>query len=306
MISMKNRTQALVDLGRALEDSGYRFVTPTPETHRRVDARAPADARDVRDVFGWSRRFAPDVLPEEILALARAADVVVEEGEALRASVRFSTLHGRLFVHEAYPTLAPDSVFFGPDTYRYCDLVGLEIDRAERVVDIGCGSGAGGIVAATCAERVVLADVNPKALAYSRVNAELAGIAHKVEVVESDVLRGVEGPIDAVIVNPPYLVDPKSRAYRDGGGAFGEALAVRIVREALARLPSGGKLVLYTGAAIVRGEDTFFGAIRDMLRDVEVRYRELDPDVFGEEIEQNDAYAEVERIAAVALVGIKR
>lgn len=303
---MQDRMQALVGLGRALEASGYRFVTPTPETHRRVDARARADARDLRDVFGWSRPFVPGVLPPDILALARAADVVAEDGDRCRARVRFSTLHRHLFVHAAYPTLAPDSVFFGPDTYRYCDLVALELGHARRVVDVGCGSGAGGIIAAARAERVVLADVNPKALAYARVNAALAGVTDKVEIVESDVLRGVEGPIDAVIVNPPYLVDPKSRAYRDGGGTFGEALAVRIVRESVARLPRGGQLVLYTGAAIVRGEDTFFGAIRDMVRDMDVRYRELDPDVFGEEIEQNDAYAEVERIAAVALVATRR
>ena len=303
---MQDRMQALVHLGRALEASGYRFVTPTPETHRRVDARARTDARDLRDVFGWSRPFVPSVLPPDILALARAADVVAAEGDRCRARVRFSTLHGRLFVHAAYPTLAPDSVFFGPDTYRYCDLVALELGPARRVVDIGCGSGAGGIVAAARAERVVLADVNPKALAYARVNAELAGVGHKVEIVESDVLRGVERSIDAVIVNPSYLVDPKSRAYRDGGGTFGEALAVRIVRESVARLPRGGQLVLYTGAAIVRGEDTFFGAIRDIVRDMDVRYRELDPDVFGEEIEQNDAYAEVERIAVVALVATQR
>ena len=103
------------------------------------------------------------------------------------------------------------------------------------------------------------------------------------------------------------MVDRASRTYRDGGGSFGEALAVRIAREALARLETGGKLVLYTGAAIVDGDDTFLDAVRSVCdARAEWTYWEIDPDVFGEEIEQNDAYARVERIAAVALVATVR
>lgn len=308
---MDERSAALVDLGRALRDAGYEFVTVSPETHRRVDARAAAaghaEARSLRDVFGWSRPFDAGLLPPQVLELARAAGVVAEQGALLRSRVRFSTLGGELFVHSAYPTLAADSVFFGPDTYRFCELVRKEVTRAERAVDVGCGSGAGGIVAAKRAEQIVLADINPVAVAFAEVNAALARIARKVTTATSDVLAGVRGPFDLVLANPPYMVDRASRAYRDGGGSFGEALAVRIVHDALARLEPGGKLVLYTGTAIVEGGvDAFFERVRGVLdgipRRVEWTYSELDPDVFGEEIEQNDAYATVERIAAVALV----
>ncbi|MDB4939570.1 MAG: methyltransferase small [Labilithrix sp.] len=310
-----HRTTALVDLGRALAAAGYSFVTVTPETHRRVDARAAAagrtTARTLRDVFGWSRPFEASLLPPPMLELARAAAVLAGDGPLFRSKVRFSSIGGRIFAHSAYPTLAADAVFFGPDTYRYCDLVVDEATfdgrRAKRVVDVGCGSGAGGIVASTHAERVVLADINGAALALSTANAALAGIEDRVEIVESDVLRGVDGPIDLVIANPPYMVDPASRAYRDGGGSFGEALAVRIAREALERLEPGGRLVLYTGAAVVDGVDTFLRAVREVCIEARAdwRYREIDPDVFGEEIEQNDAYAAVERIAAVALVATR-
>jgi hypothetical protein len=49
---------ALLRLGRLLREAEYRFVTPTPETHRRVNGRADAArATDLRGVFGWSRSF---------------------------------------------------------------------------------------------------------------------------------------------------------------------------------------------------------------------------------------------------------
>jgi len=309
-MTMDAASQALLELGHALQRDGYSFVTVSPETHRRVNARAEQAgktlARTTRDAFGWNRPFDEDALPAHVVELARAADVIAADGPHLRARVRFSTLHGRLFVHSAYPTEASDAVFFGPDTYRFCDLVVRHGGSADVVVDVGCGTGAGGIVAADRARHVVLSDVNGCALRLAAVNAALAGVAGKVVTVASDVLASVDGPIDFVIANPPYMRDGKGRAYRDGGGERGEALGVRIAREALARLAPSGRLVLYTGSAIVGGRDAFGEAVSRLCEEAgaEYKYRELDPDVFGEEIEQNPAYADVERIAAVALVAV--
>lgn len=305
---MDDEALALLELGRALRRDGYTFVTVTPETHRRVDHRAREAGRDVartvRDVFGWSRPFGPTVMPPHLLSLARAAKVLEEQGDFCKSRVRFSSLHGELFVHSAFPTLAKDAVFFGPDTHRFCDLVAREVKDGGTLVDIGCGSGAGGIVAAHAVRRVLLADVNASTLRFAAVNAALAGVESKVSVVESDVLGGVRETFECAIANPPYMVDRAQRAYRDGAGDYGEGLAVEMARQALTRLAPGGRLVLYTGAAVVDGRDMFLEAVRPALGEVRAtwRYREIDPDVFGEEISRNDAYAGVERIAAVALV----
>lgn len=308
---MDDASQALLALGHALLREGYHFVTPTPETHRRVVTRRER-AHDLRDVFGWSLPFAPTLLPADMLALLREAGALEEIGDHYRAQVRFSSLrvgaHEALFVHSAYPTSEVDAVFFGPDTYRFCAYLQRAAPRARTVVDIGCGSGAGGLVAARAAgaERVVLADVNRRALSFARVNAALLASeaatrpAWAVEATHSDVLGGVLGELDLIVANPPYMRDPSARAYRDGGGNFGEALSVRIVREALTRLSPGGTLLLYTGVAIVAGRDVFYEALREFLGDFPHAYEELDPDVFGEELEQ-PGYERVERIAAVAL-----
>lgn len=300
---LEPKDAALLELGRALEARGYHFVTVTPETHARILRRDPRPARDLRDVFGWSRPFAEGVLPDSVLRLARAANVIRRDGELWRSEVRFSSLGKHLYAHSAFPTLAVDAVFFGPDTYRFCAFAARSLRPCRRLVDVGCGGGAGGLEAASFAERLVLADISPRATRFAAVNAALAGV--DAEVVVSDVLAGVSGVVDAVVANPPYLLDPTSRVYRDGGGRHGEALSLRILRESLARLEPGGRIVLYTGAAIVDGHDRFRELAEAACRDASAsfEYIELDPDVFGSELGAA-AYARVERLAAVGMVAV--
>ncbi len=114
-------------------------------------------------------------------------------------------------------------------------------------------------------------------------------------------------PTPAIIANPPYLADPLARTYRDGGGILGTGLSIRFVRESLARLAPGGQLVLYTGAPIADGVDRFAAAARPLVHAAraEVVYEEIDPDVFGDELD-SPAYGEVERIAAVVLSFTRR
>jgi len=294
---------------------GYKFTTATPATHRLVNARSGnRQARTLRDVFGWSRPFDPQILPPELFSAMQQAQAceAVPDSPLWRPRLRFSSLGELLFAHSTYPTSAPDAVFFGPDSYRFVRALKQHVRAAERVVDVGCGSGVGGIALASGGvggAPVVLADINDDALRIADVNAQLASVP--AEIVNSDVLNNVNGRYDLVIANPPYLRDAAHRTYRDGGGKYGEQLAVRIAREAIDRLgsmPQGGRVLLYTGSAIVEGEDTFYDAVRSELErpGVSHEYEELDADVFAEELEL-PAYADAERIAAVFLqVGVAR
>ena len=82
---------------------------------------------------------------------------------------------------------------------------------------------------------------------------------------------------------------------------------MRIACEAADRLTPGGQLLLYTASAIVDGEDGFRSAVLPTLeqRHCTVAYEEIDPDVFGEELER-PAYGAVDRIAIVGVRAIKR
>ena len=299
--------RALVGLGRLLRRDGYRFTTVTPLSHRRVVSRPSGGSATLRDVFGWSRPFAQRDVPADVLETLNAAGALEAAGERLRATVRFSTLGDQIFAHSAFPTEEGDAVFFGPDTYRFAQAIRHAIAApatpAQRILDVGAGSGAGGLHAAGLLRhvgpRIMLTDINRQALRFSRVNAALNGIGN-VEVVGSDLYAGVHGAFDLIISNPPYLVDPLHRAYRHGGGALGAGLSMQIAMQGLDRLAPRGRLLLYTGSAIVEGADALQETLRECVqrRGMRLRYEEVDPDVFGEELE-NAPYDRADRIAAV-------
>ncbi|MFN4121437.1 methyltransferase [Acidovorax sp.] len=314
-----DRAAALVELGTYLKARHYTFVTVTPLTHQRVlrnrsRPRSPdAPAPDLRDAFGWNLPFAHDLLPLPLLDTLLSAQVVSAQGNNTYLSrVRFSSLGGDVYVHSRYPTDQEDAVFFGPDTYRFAGLIREELAvrplaEGSRVLDIGCGGGPGGMTAVRAAagpvQELVLADINSQAVLFSQANVRIAQM-DRCMCVGSDLFSQVpEGPFDLIVSNPPYLVDAARRTYRHGGGEWGEGLSQRIVQESIAHLAPGGRLILYTGSAVVRGTDSFTGWAGDVAQRAGCTFlqREIDPDVFGEELDRPE-YAGVDRIAAIGIV----
>lgn len=300
--------QAMLQLGKRLRADGYRFTSVTPATHARVNARPEAEqARTARDVFGWNRPFRSSLVSADELDQMRRAQVLKAHGELLLSTVRWSTIDDLLLVHSAYPTQEADAVFFGPDSYRFAQVIHDHLQRTpkrvEHAVDIGCGTGVGALLIARAAPhaQVSAVDINPLALRYTAINAALAGLSN-VSVEPSDILDGITGLFDLIVANPPYMLDASERTYRHGGGSLGAQLSLRIVEQACERLGSGGSLLLYTGVAIIDGRDALLDAVRLRLAGPEWSwvYREIDPDVFGEQLSE-PGYEQVERIAAVVL-----
>jgi len=297
---------ALLELLSWLEAQGYDFITPTPATQARV-LRRP-DKRQgggLRDILGWSLPFRPAEAPRRLLDLLSAAGVLAGSATAQRSAIRVSRLRGRLFIHSGYPTDAKDAVFFGPDSYRFADFVSRQVatDFAGQALDLGAGCGPGAISLADRARqaRIAITDINPLALRYARLAALHAGLP--MQIRQADGLSGTPHGLDLVIANPPYMA-ASAQTYRDGGDMHGACLSLEWARGALMHLKPGGRMCLYTGSAIAAGgADRLRLALEQLCgqQGADLDYREIDPDVFGEELER-DAYADIERIAAVGCV----
>jgi release factor glutamine methyltransferase len=93
-----------------------------------------------------------------------------------------------------------------PETEHLVEAA-LDLPPGARVADVGTGSGA--VALALKAERpdleLIATDASADALAVAHANAERLGLA--VTLLEGDLLEPVEGPLDAVLSNPPYVAD---------------------------------------------------------------------------------------------------
>ena len=83
--------------------------------------------------------------------------------------------------------------------------------RGRRVVDLGCGTGvvAIALLASDARARAAGVELQPELAALARRNAELNGVADRLEIVEGDLARPHDLPLaahgfDLVVANPPY------------------------------------------------------------------------------------------------------
>lgn len=149
-----------------------------------------------------------------------------------------------------------------PETEHLCELLIAE-GKAEgcawksgRIVDVGVGTGC---IALTLAKAfpeatVVGVDVSAEALALARENAARAGLSERVSFVQSDLLAGVEGPIDLLVANLPYIPTPEMAGLQRevlreprtalDGGDDGLVIVRRLLDEAGGKLAQGGRVAL--------------------------------------------------------------
>lgn len=107
----------------------------------------------------------------------------------------------------------------------------MELPVEADVLDVGCGYGPIGCVAANVAIRgtVTMVDVNERAVAIAKENAERLGITN-VRILQSDRYEALDADdkFDAILTNPPIRA--------------GKAVVHSIFEGAYERLRAGGSL----------------------------------------------------------------
>ncbi len=74
------------------------------------------------------------------------------------------------------------------------------------VLDLGTGSGVGGVFAARRGARVTAVDINPEAVRCARMNALLNRVEDRMQVLLGDLFEPVAGQrFNWVLFNPPYF-----------------------------------------------------------------------------------------------------
>lgn len=323
---------AIHTLLNELEVKRYSHMCPTPETQqltmkKRTELAKLANeyqltAKSVHDVWAWSipvsRTIAVQLHSPQLLRDLQESGLLVARADGLLVpKIRISNLYPKarganLYVHSPWPTAEVDSVFFGPDSYRYTRYLGSLTKRkldSRIAIDMCTGAGVGAIhLAREFPEATVYGlDINNKAIALARINARhlCPNIdPSKLQILYSDAYTTVKplllGKVDVITIDPPFIADDE-RTYAQGGH-LGIEFTLDMLRKSHEMLRVGGEAWLHMAAPITFDGRDIFREELDKLEGWEVAdYEVIDVDIFGNEMESIKTYPETGSIASVGL-----
>lgn len=132
----------------------------------------------------------------------------------------------------------------------------LVLGPCETILDLGCGHGILGIVAAKLSDggHAILTDVNERAVALARANLSANGVSN-AEVRRGDLYDPVAGmAFDHIVCNPPIRA--------------GRRVVDRIISEAPSHLLDGGRLWLV--ARTKQGADSIRARMAEAFGNAEI------------------------------------
>ena len=152
-------------------------------------------------------------------------------------------------------TLVVSNTTFTPSTVSTLLANELDLQNGDSVIDVGCGTGILSIIAAKLgAGNVTAVDKSPDVVDVGNHNAQLNGVADKITFYNGDLFGPLSDEIQADVIIGDVSGIPDALAAdsgwfpsREGGGARGSELPMRMLQDAASRLTERGRLFLPTG-----------------------------------------------------------
>lgn len=233
------------------------------------------------------------LLGPELLEACLAGGVLAALPGGLASPYRLDIVNG-LFVFADHESAGADAVMpVGESTQLLARASFPQLDVSDAL-DLGCGSGVLALLLAGAARRVVAADVNPRAAALARFNAELNAVDN-VEVLEGDLWDPLAGRrFDLVVSQPPFHPRPPEEAAVRflHGGPRGDELTRAVVARLSGHLAPGGRAFVLSDFPWDEGLP-LASSLRPVLRDPEANLLVLRLEPLS------DAEAEQARLASI-------
>jgi methylase of polypeptide subunit release factors len=168
--------------------------------------------------------------------------LVEADGDLVRRRVALRPVQGLVIAHDgALPdggTRSDHVLGVSGSTHTFARSM-MRIP-AERTLDLGTGGGYLAMLAAAHSRQVLGTDVNARAIAMARFNAQLNGIGN-IELAAGDLYEPAgERRFDLILSNPPFVVSPEGGVKFRDSGLLGDEICERIIRGAPAHLAEGG------------------------------------------------------------------
>ncbi len=129
------------------------------------------------------------------------------------------------------------------DSFLLAEAALSEIKGAERILEVGCGSGIiSAVMKANTKATAIGIDINPYAAACARQNG--------VDAIRGNLLDCIKGKFDMIIFNPPYLPTGEEERTEDwistalDGGEDGRRIIFRFLEEAGSLLAENGRILM--------------------------------------------------------------
>jgi release factor glutamine methyltransferase len=225
-----------------------------------------------RHVLGWDRAqlltrwhlAPPDAFPSAYdAAIARRTD---------REPVALITGHREFWGLDFHVTR--DVLIPRPETELIIEqaIARCAARPCDRIVDVGTGSGCVAVALGheLPSAHIIAIDRSAAALAVAARNVARHGMTSRLQLVRANLLDAVNGPVDLIVSNPPYvgrsdapLLQPEVTRFEPEAALFADEDGLAVLRAlcdaARSRLAPGGLLIVEFGA----GQETALRALAE-------------------------------------------